>query len=47
MRKLSVLLVATLFALSMTGCAAQTGKSTMTKVKCPACGYEFQVPASQ
>ena len=46
MKKLSVLFVTALFALSMTGCAAQSGAKTMAKVKCPACGYEFQVPTT-
>lgn len=45
MKKLSALIVTVLFALSLGGCAAHSGAKQT--VKCPACGYEFEVPATQ
>jgi len=45
MKKLAILLTAGLLALSLAGCATHSGEMGMTKVKCPACGYEFEAPA--
>ena len=42
MKKLLVLLTAIVLATSLFACAPTTGGSA--KVKCPACGYEFDVP---
>ncbi|MDW7644054.1 MAG: hypothetical protein SCI25_03325 [Desulfuromonadales bacterium] len=41
MKKLIAMVLVTLFALSLGACAKQT-TSEPVKVKCPACGYEFQ-----
>lgn len=43
-RFVSVLLVA-MFALSFAACAPKAKEEQM-RVKCPACGYEFETPAS-
>ena len=45
MKRLSVLIVTALFALSLGACA--THSSAKQPVKCPGCGYEFQVPATK
>lgn len=44
-KALSVLLIG-LFALSLAACAQNAGDEK-TRVKCPACGYEFDVPAER
>jgi len=46
MRKLVTLVLMTMLALSLAACAGM-GKKEATRVKCPACGYEFEVPATQ
>ncbi len=46
MRKVVTLVLMTMLALSLTACAGM-GKKEATRVKCPACGYEFEVPATQ
>ena len=46
MRQLVTLVLMTMLALSLTACAGM-GKKEATRVKCPACGYEFEVPATQ
>ncbi|WP_172399624.1 hypothetical protein [Geothermobacter hydrogeniphilus] len=43
MKKLVVLLVAGVLALSLAACA-QKASSEKVRVKCPACGYEFELP---
>ncbi|MBE0598385.1 MAG: hypothetical protein IH614_14040 [Desulfuromonadales bacterium] len=43
MRKLMSLLVTGVLALSLSACATAP-KSDTTRVKCPACGYEFTAP---
>jgi hypothetical protein len=43
MKKLAYLLVAILLSVSLTACATTSG-SEPVKVKCPACGYEFDSP---
>lgn len=45
MKKLLSYLILMLAALSLAACAGKGGKET-AKVKCPACGYEFQMPAT-
>lgn len=45
MKKLVSLVVMTMLALSLSACAGM-GKKEGTRVKCPACGYEFEVPAT-
>lgn len=44
MKKLISLLLLSLFALSVTACAPMGQKGEKTRVKCPACGYEFEAP---
>jgi hypothetical protein len=43
MKKMVSLLLVTLLALSFAACAPMK-KEQKTRVKCPACGYEFEVP---
>jgi len=45
MKKLAALSVIAMLALSLGACAGTKSGGTM-KVKCPACGYEFEVPAT-
>ncbi len=42
MKKLVIWSILAITALSLTACAATTGEEAM-KVKCPSCGYEFDV----
>lgn len=42
MKKFAAWSVMVLIALSLTACAATTGGEDM-RVKCPSCGYEFDV----
>ena len=44
MKKLVSLLLVGLMALSLTACASSAGKDKV-RVKCPACGYEFDAPS--
>ena len=44
MKKLISLVLLTLLAISLTACAGMKKEET-TRVKCPACGYEFDAPA--
>lgn len=46
MKKMSMLLLAGFVALTLAGCAA-TGTGQTMKVKCPACGYQFDMPAER
>ena len=46
MRKLVSLFLAATLVLALSACAS-VGKKGVTRVKCPACGYEFEVPANQ
>ena len=43
MKKIILFLVVAVFALTTAGCVATTGS---TKTKCPSCGYEFEIPAT-
>jgi len=43
MKKLAALALTVMLALSLAACATSKGGGTM-KVKCPACGYEFETP---
>lgn len=45
MKKLLVLLTAVLLTVSLSACATTGAKGT--KVKCPACGYEFNPDAGK
>jgi len=38
------LLISSLLAVALLAGCATTGKTSTTKVKCPACGYQFEVP---
>ena len=42
MKNVALILVALFMAVTLSACAA-TGSSGDTKVKCPACGHEFNV----
>jgi len=44
MKKLISLVLVTLFAISLSACAGMKGGEG-ARVKCPACGYEFDAPA--
>jgi hypothetical protein len=44
MKKLVSLLMMGILALSLAACAATGGKDKV-RVKCPACGYEFDAPS--
>lgn len=44
MKKLFSMLLVAMLALSLSACAAMKKPET-TRVKCPACGYEFDAPA--
>jgi PBP1b-binding outer membrane lipoprotein LpoB len=44
MKKLVSLLLVCVLALFLTACASSAGKDKV-RVKCPACGYEFNAPA--
>jgi hypothetical protein len=44
MKKLVSLLMMGVLALSLAACAATGGKDKV-RVKCPACGYEFDAPS--
>jgi uncharacterized lipoprotein YmbA len=44
MKKLVSLLMMAVLALSLAACAATGGKDKV-RVKCPACGYEFDAPS--
>ncbi len=43
MKKLLILLTTLVLAVSLSACATTNGKTA--KVKCPACGYEFNAAA--
>ena len=43
MKKLISLVLVTLLAISLSACAGMQGKEG-ARVKCPACGYEFDAP---
>lgn len=44
MKKLVTLLMVAVLAVSLSACATTKGGGA-TKIKCPACGYEFEAPA--
>ncbi|WP_172399623.1 hypothetical protein [Geothermobacter hydrogeniphilus] len=44
MKKFAALILTVMLALSLAACATTKGGENM-KVKCPACGYQFEVPA--
>lgn len=44
MKKLMTLVLLTMLAFSLSACATMKG-GEKARVKCPACGYEFDVPA--
>lgn len=43
MKKLVTLVLAAMMVVSLSACATHAKKKTI-HVKCPACGYEFDVP---
>lgn len=44
MKKRLVLSALTLTLVFLAGCAATTKQAASSQVKCPACGYQFEVP---
>lgn len=46
MKKALYISVVALLTLGLVGCAATSPNSTQ-KVKCPACGYQFDTPAAR
>jgi hypothetical protein len=44
--KISSLMAAVILVTSLVGCATPQKETTMVKLKCPACGYEFQAAAA-
>lgn len=42
MKKLAAWILISAFALSLTACAGMNGEKNI-RVKCPSCGYEFDV----
>jgi hypothetical protein len=47
MKKLITLLMISVFALSLSACAGVSQKGEQARVKCPACGYEFEAPVER
>lgn len=45
MKRTLSMLLAMLVALSLAACAAPSHKHSYQKIKCPACGYQFDAPA--
>lgn len=45
MKKLVSVLLVAMFAMSLAACAPLSKKEKQIRVKCPACGYEFDAPA--
>lgn len=45
MKKMVSLLLVAMFAMSLAACGKMTKKEEQIRVKCPACGYEFNAPA--
>jgi len=45
MKKLAALALTTMLALSLAACATSSKSGGTMKVKCPACGYQFEVPS--
>lgn len=46
MKKLATWILIALVAFSVSACASM-GSGSGTKVKCPSCGYEFEVPKTR
>ena len=44
MKRLFSLVIVSLLTLSLSACAGLSRQNEMHAVKCPACGYEFEVP---
>ncbi len=44
MKRLATLFAAVLLAASLAGCATPAKSGDDVRVKCPACGYEFEAP---
>ena len=47
MKKWTAIALSLVMALSLAACAPAKGKEEAVRVKCPACGYEFQAPAQR
>ncbi len=45
MKKMAMLLMVVTMAVSLSACAT-VRKEEKARVKCPACGYEFEVPGA-
>lgn len=46
MRQLMLVALTVLLVFSFTACAALKKEDEKIRVKCPACGYEFEVPTN-
>jgi len=46
MKQLIAVVLVGMLALSLAACAPKAG-AEKARVKCPACGYEFEIPASR
>lgn len=44
MKRLTAFVAAVLLAMSVAGCATSAKSGEDARVKCPACGYEFEAP---
>ncbi|MDO3376878.1 hypothetical protein [Geoalkalibacter halelectricus] len=44
MKRLMTSIVAFVMLIGLAGCAAMAPPDVDTRVQCPACGYEFEVP---
>lgn len=45
MKKIAIMAVVVMLSFSIAACATKSSEAK-TRVKCPACGYEFEVPGS-
>lgn len=46
MKRMMCLFVVVLFTAGLVGCAMPSSQKENVKVKCPACGYEFDTPVA-
>jgi uncharacterized lipoprotein YehR (DUF1307 family) len=45
MKKMTALMVAAIMVLALAACGTPAKRHSYRAIKCPACAYEFQVPA--
>lgn len=46
MKKVFSLFLVTLLSLALSACAPTTERKSYRSIKCPACGYQFDAPAT-